>query len=1080
MSDQFNPRMFRILGARQSEMLCDLLNQLQEKVNGFGGSGDTSRLPPLSWNGGHFVGDTVQSDTVANKPFRAKLTAVDYTNDPVGLWSWVEQYPSTAAGADGAGHGHGADWSAADGPRFGYCGSAAAGEAYVQDPAYEANNRPATVGDVVQMRRAYVDKTYGMMHVFDTVTPYLQAGETVVNQIYNSTTNTFITNNFTAGSVIQIGTDGNGNLILVGASPCCCGGGGPFGAVPNFSVVPIGTTFGGTSGSGSLTTSYPNVPLQAGELLLVITLEVQTSPDNTTGCTVAWGTTPLVRQTAAGIVAGPYAVANVWTLTNPANAAGAAAVTMTYTGSTGELQALVILKVTGFQYCNLDFAAYQTGSGVSPFLTTPTTAQPDLVFMVAVDYAVPTLQNPAGTPALGNFVYPPVTSGNLLLEGLTHAGSPNTNYFVQYGYTTAAAGTSVAATMTGGVNGTGTVAVAGFSMGAVALYSTGSSVGQGTYNNASFTVNSCGQIMAASSCCITGPPYAYTTLGTYHTANSGDTFTSTNSYSVNAGDTLMCVVFCAENSSSFPGTQGLAALTFNGTSMTLETTAGHTGGAIGGYNSVQAFWLQCAAPTSGHLVGTVLSSGHMPPYGQIVYVAVFKVTGFVTVSVDQVSTNTGTATPPASAAFPSSLAGPDWVLMVFISTKNGAPPTAGTVTAPLTDGGQTMIGIGPDNSGYDYVVQYGYMTATAGSNPTETMTGGSNDYMGCLAIAFTASCLSITPGTYNQVTIGSCGTVTAASNNGVQVALYSNEGTNLGGAAVTGGVLFTDDDDELSQDKFGNLTYDPTGLYFPISSSGLGTPNTLYVGGFSGNTAPGQIALWDNLLSTWYALSVQNGVLNPGGATIAGVQYSNTAAIITVSTATTNAAVNVATFDINNPVATSAGFGQQWLYEGSDSTPSTQSMAEDDIVWATATHATRKARRLRYIYGSGSAIETIREEATGATTFQIGIGGIIDANGAMLGIHGQVSVLTAGKGFSIKTGANCKMGSGTLVAGTATISTTAVTASSKIFVTDAGGGVLANIGSLSVGTIVANTSFVVNSSNALDTSNFNWLIIEPA
>lgn len=89
---------------------------------------------------------------------------------------------------------------------------------------------------------------------------------------------------------------------------------------------------------------------------------------------------------------------------------------------------------------------------------------------------------------------------------------------------------------------------------------------------------------------------------------------------------------------------------------------------------------------------------------------------------------------------------------------------------------------------------------------------------------------------------------------------------------------------------------------------------------------------------------------------------------------------------------------------------------------------------------------------------------------------GQLAVA----GLRVATTANGRMGTATLAAGTVTVATTAVTAASKIFLTDAGGGVLANIGSLSVGTVTAGTSFVANSSNVLDTSNVNWLIIEPA
>lgn len=83
--------------------------------------------------------------------------------------------------------------------------------------------------------------------------------------------------------------------------------------------------------------------------------------------------------------------------------------------------------------------------------------------------------------------------------------------------------------------------------------------------------------------------------------------------------------------------------------------------------------------------------------------------------------------------------------------------------------------------------------------------------------------------------------------------------------------------------------------------------------------------------------------------------------------------------------------------------------------------------------------------------------------------------INTGFKLTIGTGSNASIGTGTLSAGTATISTTAVTASSLVFLTDTSNG--ANIGTLSVGTITAGTSFVVNSSNALDASTFNWWIV---
>lgn len=78
--------------------------------------------------------------------------------------------------------------------------------------------------------------------------------------------------------------------------------------------------------------------------------------------------------------------------------------------------------------------------------------------------------------------------------------------------------------------------------------------------------------------------------------------------------------------------------------------------------------------------------------------------------------------------------------------------------------------------------------------------------------------------------------------------------------------------------------------------------------------------------------------------------------------------------------------------------------------------------------------------------------------------------------ISVTTGSNKSAGvSGAMTAGTITISTTAVTASSLIYLTHATLG--GTQGILSVGTITAGTSFVINSSSATDTGAINWWII---
>ncbi len=79
--------------------------------------------------------------------------------------------------------------------------------------------------------------------------------------------------------------------------------------------------------------------------------------------------------------------------------------------------------------------------------------------------------------------------------------------------------------------------------------------------------------------------------------------------------------------------------------------------------------------------------------------------------------------------------------------------------------------------------------------------------------------------------------------------------------------------------------------------------------------------------------------------------------------------------------------------------------------------------------------------------------------------------------LNMEDGSNKRMGVATLVGGSVTVSNSSVTASTRIFTArqTAGG----TLGHLSIGTIVAATSFVINSSSATDTSVVAWLLIEP-
>ena len=111
--------------------------------------------------------------------------------------------------------------------------------------------------------------------------------------------------------------------------------------------------------------------------------------------------------------------------------------------------------------------------------------------------------------------------------------------------------------------------------------------------------------------------------------------------------------------------------------------------------------------------------------------------------------------------------------------------------------------------------------------------------------------------------------------------------------------------------------------------------------------------------------------------------------------------------------------------------------------------------------------------------------------------HGILSVVTGKPTFTSGTTqytgtlVTAKTTAGAPTAGTGslngttgvTISTSAITTSSIVLVTRnngvSGAPAIANVGHLSIGTIVNNTSFVVYSTVAADTFSFRWFIINP-
>lgn len=122
--------------------------------------------------------------------------------------------------------------------------------------------------------------------------------------------------------------------------------------------------------------------------------------------------------------------------------------------------------------------------------------------------------------------------------------------------------------------------------------------------------------------------------------------------------------------------------------------------------------------------------------------------------------------------------------------------------------------------------------------------------------------------------------------------------------------------------------------------------------------------------------------------------------------------------------------------------------------------------------------------AAGAWSQQVvtGTGSVVLATSPTLAgtvtVTGDVKLNTAGNGLYVKEGSNASMGVASMTGGTVTVSTTKVTANSRIFLTiqTAGG----TLGAVYVSARSAGTSFTISSLSVLDTSSVAWLIVEPA
>lgn len=153
---------------------------------------------------------------------------------------------------------------------------------------------------------------------------------------------------------------------------------------------------------------------------------------------------------------------------------------------------------------------------------------------------------------------------------------------------------------------------------------------------------------------------------------------------------------------------------------------------------------------------------------------------------------------------------------------------------------------------------------------------------------------------------------------------------------------------------------------------------------------------------------------------------------------------------------------------------------------AITSYAYGQASTFYQVYGGSDANPVFRiSDGNGGGQMNWGAGGgsgtdtvLYRSAANVLSTDDDFAMMTAGKGLRIKEGSNAKMGTAVLVGGTVTVSTTAVTANSRIFLTcQLLGG---TAGALRVTSRTASTSFVVTSSSGTDTSTIAWMMMEPA
>lgn len=387
-------------------------------------------------------------------------------------------------------------------------------------------------------------------------------------------------------------------------------------------------------------------------------------------------------------------------------------------------------------------------------------------------------------------------------------------------------------------------------------------------------------------------------------------------------------------------------------------------------------------------------------------------------------------------------------------------------------------------SGTNYFHVSGGVTKThrlgssAGTNIQVAEGTGIITAIGALSVTGTINKVTITaPATGSTLTIIDGKTLTASNS----ITLAGTDSTTMTFPATSAAIARTD----TGQTFTGSNTFSGTTTSVQTTNF-TSTSTTITLGS---NSAASTLGLGTGATTTGVTKAVNIGTAGVSGSTtniIIGTSSGGTSNItlnghVTVEGVTSTGATGTGNFVFSSAPSLSGAVtftGSANLAASVNLAASNTSIIGGNLTTTQtvsyATGATASGQTKTINMGTGAVAGGITMISIGSTlgTSTIALNGTTTA-------AGDLKLGTAGNGLYIKEGTNATMGTGTLSAGTLVVSTTKVTANSRIFISD-NGGTVTNLGTLYISARTAGTSFTVSSTNILDASTFAWIIIEPA